>query len=240
MAALVIAGATSVSRAGDARWQRRLADQLRNGPGVTNHPVGVVPSASMRIPADWPVGSDGAITCLTCHYQLPSPSGASPPCLRDFDEDGAEPADFCLNCHHGNPERTAETMHWMVVGVAHVKEDTHSDRRPGLLDADSRRCLECHDGVNANEAANTTPWNRGPGCLGDKRRNHPVGVRYSDRPSPQRSVQLRPVALLPANVRLPDGQVSCVSCHDLYATDQRRLTVPIEGSALCFTCHDMD
>jgi len=215
-------------------------DTLRYGPGVANHPVNVVPSSAVEIPADWPLGSGGTITCLTCHPKLPSSSGASEPLLRDFDEAEMESADFCVKCHGASTERSAASMHWMAIGIAHVKADrTVSGRRAGLLDSDSQRCMGCHDGVSASEAANTTAWNRGPGSRGDKRRHHPVGVPYRDRAPKKAAVRLRSTSLLPKNMRLPDGQVSCVSCHDLYAPDRDRLTVPIEGSALCFTCHDM-
>ena len=131
-------------------------------------------------------------------------------------------------------------MHWMAVGVAHVKADrTLSRGGSSLLDSESLYCMACHDGVNAPESANTTAWNRGPGARGDRHRNHPVGVEYRAQPLHRSSVRLRPTSLLPATIRLPNGQVSCVSCHDLYAADPGRLTVPIEESALCFSCHDM-
>ncbi|MFQ5415040.1 MAG: cytochrome c3 family protein [Phycisphaerae bacterium] len=45
---------------------------------------------------------------------------------------------------------------------------------------------------------------------------------------------------MPAAVRLPGGRVSCVSCHDVFVLAPQRLTVPIEGSALCFACHAMN
>ena len=100
--------------------------------------------------------------------------------------------------------------------------------------------MECHDGVTAPESASATSWNRGPGSLGDLRRNHPVGVRYEQRPVRGAAVRLRPASSLPATARLPNGRISCTSCHNLYARDDHKLTVPNEGSALCFTCHDMD
>lgn len=240
---LAIGGVPDRSEAGGTARYRSPADQLRCGPGVTNHPVNVVPSSAVEVPDDWPLGPGGTITCLTCHRRLPSLGGVSNPSLRDFDEAETESTDFCTKCHGSSTEHSAAAMHWMAVGVAHVKtERTRSRRRTGLLDHDSRRCMGCHDGVSANEAANTTVWNRGPGALGDRRRNHPVGVPYRDRAKPRKksTARLRPTSLLPAKVRLPDGQVSCVSCHDLYAPGRHRLTVPIEGSALCFSCHDMD
>jgi len=238
---MMIGDPSSIAQAGGAA-DLRDADTLRYGPGVTNHPVNVVPSSAVDIPADWPLGSAGTITCLTCHQRLPSLSGASDPLLRDFDEAETDSVGFCVKCHGTSTDRSAASMHWMGVGVAHVKaERTRSRRRAGLLDHDSRRCMGCHDGVSANEAANTTAWNRGHGSVGDRRRNHPVGVPYRDRAKPRKksAASLRPISLLPAKVRLPDGQVSCVSCHDLYASDRHRLTVPIEASALCFSCHDM-
>lgn len=242
----VIWGVSSIANAGGTA-DLRGAGTLRYGPGVANHPVNVVPSSTVEVPADWPLGFGGTITCLTCHRRMPSQGGSSP-FLRDFDEGATDrlvaetdSVGFCVKCHGASTERSAASMHWMAVGVAHVKtERTHARRRTGLLDNDSRRCMGCHDGVSANETANTTAWNRGPGSLGDRRRNHPVGVPYRDRSRQKSAIRLRPTSLLPAKVRLPDGQVSCVSCHDLYASGRHRLTVPIEGSALCFSCHDMD
>lgn len=75
--------------------------------------------------------------------------------------------------------------------------------------------------------------------MGDKRRNHPIGIRYQDLSRPKDLSPLRPASLLPREVALPDGKVGCVSCHNLYAQKRYLLTVPIKGSELCFTCHDM-
>lgn len=132
-------------------------------------------------------------------------------------------------------------MHWLAVGRAHWKGGSEGGRTAsGLLDSESVRCMGCHDGVTASEAANTTAWNRGPGGMGDHRRNHPVGVPYIANRASGSATPLRMPSLLPAQVRLPAGKVSCVSCHDVYGHGPARLTVPIEGSALCFTCHDMN
>jgi len=102
------------------------------------------------------------------------------------------------------------------------------------------RSLECHDGVNAPEARYQTPWDRRVGSTGDNRRNHPIGVRYPRMGRARAEVPLRPVAQLPASVLLPNDSVSCLSCHDLYSREDYLLTVPIEGSKLCLTCHAFD
>ena len=191
------------------------------------------------MPADWPLGPDGAITCLTCHKRLPSPGGAGGPSLNDFDGGATYPGEFCAKCHDRAGERSAASMHWLAVGVAHVVREEGGVRHAGVPDAESRKCLACHDGVSASDRSSTTPLNRGLGSLGDKSRNHPVGVEYPEHPTPGAAVRLRPASSLPARVRLPGGRVSCVSCHDLYSAGRHRLSVPVEESTLCFTCHDM-
>ena len=59
-------------------------------PGFATHPVGVIPSAFIAIPAGWPRDARGAITCTTCHLAIPSDGVAADPQLRDF-EPGSSP-----------------------------------------------------------------------------------------------------------------------------------------------------
>ncbi len=253
-AAVVLALIPAIAAAAGARFESRtsvsrrsLADTLRYGPGIANHPVHVVPSAAVRIPESWPLAPDGSITCSTCHERLPELADGSDPYLRLAQDWNPAPAGshgsqpFCANCHAANTPQ-GSSMHWTAVGSAHIKPD--SERSGGVgsghLDAESRRCLACHDGVTAHDTRHTTAGRRGSGYIGDSRRSHPVGVGYPSHTPRNYSVPFRPVALLPARVRLPEGRVSCVSCHDLYGTGTHHLSVPIEGSALCFTCHQLD
>ena len=229
--------ALAASRDSDRRWM----DKLRDGPGVVNHPVRIVPSSAVRIPKDWPLDGNGAITCTTCHAGLPDMRGGGKVRLRGDLSESADPQRFCSNCHSGNGQRTAAGMHWLAFPRAHLMPDgDQSSAGAGALDVESRRCMECHDGVTAGESAYSTKWDRGHGSVGDKQRNHPVGVRYPAAGVRRGESPLRPAALLPQAVRLPGGNVGCLSCHNLYGREPNRLTVPIEGSALCFTCHDMD
>jgi predicted CXXCH cytochrome family protein len=235
-----LSGSPASSTAGMRPQRRSLADMLRRGPGFANHPVHVVPSGNVTIPDGWPLDPNGAITCLTCHQAVPPLNGSSEPYLRDYEDDTGDHAEFCMKCHTTGG-RSSGSMHWMAVRAAHPRNQGGGDWEvSGTLDSETRRCLGCHDGIGASEAGNPTPWNPGSGSLGDARRNHPVGVSYRAGARRAREVPLRPASLLPAEVRLPSGQVGCVSCHNLYAGDHNLLTVPIEGSALCFTCHQMD
>jgi predicted CXXCH cytochrome family protein len=218
---------------------RSLAERLRHGPGVTNHPVGVLPSSAVRVPGGWPLDRYGAITCLTCHEAVPSLDGSAGPRLRDFEDNTVSYLAFCARCHESGGGVEAGSMHWQALGVAHVVPDADgAGASPVVLDRESRRCLECHDGVNAVEHSGGAFERRG-GYAGDARRSHPVGMPYRRATKRPRAAPLRPEVLLPRAVRLPGGSVSCVSCHDLYSTEPHRLTVPIESSRLCFTCHDM-
>lgn len=239
MAAIILGSWPTIPIAGKQGGSTNLAYGLRFGPGVANHPVNVAPTDAVRIPQGWPLTGDGTITCVTCHSKLPALNGGSGPNLRDFDEAEGDTAEFCTKCHTERDDRTIASMHWMALRRAHVRPDRDSSAQAsGQLDADSRRCMACHDGVSAVEFSNSTPWNRG--YTSDQRRNHPVGVAYKRRALDKSDTRLRPASLLPERVRLPAGNVGCVSCHDLYAKESHLLTVPIEGSALCLTCHDMN
>jgi len=133
-------------------------------------------------------------------------------------------------------------MHWMALPKAHILRDSFEDHfaAEGSIDGASRECLSCHDGVNASDAGHETGLTRGSGYLGDKDGNHPIGVPYPRFGKRRDEVPLRPAAALPETVQLPGGFVGCVSCHDLYQPDKNKLSVPIEGSRLCLTCHELD
>lgn len=211
----------------------------RGGPGEVNHPVNVIPSPAITIPGGWPVDSSGAITCLTCHATLPDWNGSSGPNLREDDPESSGGLAFCAKCHGDDSGQAGDNMHWTVMGAAHIHLDDDGTHATGLLDTDSQRCLGCHDGVSARDFGFTAGY-RGTGEPIDLRHTHPVGIPYKTIGTRGRNARLRPAMLLPPQVRLPSGRVSCISCHNLYATDPSRLAVPIENSRLCFSCHDMD
>lgn len=217
-----------------------LISRYGAGPGIMNHPVGVVPSSAIAVPADWPLDAKGAISCLTCHTEIRTDRTHEKPKLRDCGPQTIEPPQFCAKCHGGITDGTAGAAHRLALGAAHLLPGpSESPMGGGQLDEQTRRCLSCHDGVSAPESANNTPWNGSRGYYSDTRSNHPIGVRYDDPSRPKNLSRLRPAGLLPREVALPDGKVGCVSCHNLYAGQPHLLTVPVRGSELCLTCHDM-
>ena len=212
----------------------------RHGPGILNHPVHVIPSSNVHVPAGWPLSPRGEITCSTCHKQWPGSERAGNAYLRGADQPEGSTGLFCANCHDVGRSDEVGGMHWRALRVAHIMPERRAGGgRSAGLDKASRLCLQCHDGINASEVAHTIMNGRGS-AWGSNELSHPVGVAYPTGSARGRDSAYKPRTALPRTVRLPQGAVSCVSCHDLYSVSDDRLTVPIEGSRLCLTCHDMD
>ncbi len=67
-------------------------------------------------------------------------------------------------------------------------------------------------------------------------RDHPIGVSY---PAGRRG--FRPMAFVQAEgkIRLPQGRIECVSCHDPHNASgaAKMLVMSNRRSALCLSCH---
>ncbi|SRR5581483_788897 len=86
--------------------------------------------------------------------------------------------------------------------------------------------------------------------MGRPARNHPVGINY-DSIARLQPHSYRPAAQLPADIRLVNGQVSCVSCHrpkdesvaplaanaSAPCTASKELTRGPRDRELCLACH---
>lgn len=94
---------------------------------------------------------------------------------------------------------------------------------------DPGECLSCHDGA---VASNIFPCTEN--CLLDRSASHSVFKKY---PPAGRETEFAPLAQLEANgIRLTNGEVTCISCHNL--TNQRPLHLVMEDQRqLCVTCH---
>lgn len=102
-------------------------------------------------------------------------------------------------------------------------------------------CLGCHDGSLATStlgSAHALLAGVRSGFAVDtlvSLRDHPIGVPY-----PRGDPGYRPAPLVEARgVRLPEGRVECVSCHDPHnrAGIDKMLVRSNRRSALCLTCH---
>ncbi|MEO5331411.1 MAG: cytochrome c3 family protein [Magnetococcus sp. YQC-5] len=191
-----------------------------------SHPSGLMPKR--MLPPTFPLDWKGELTCSSCHLVHGTQIGL----MRSLRRGG----DFCRECHDDAffdkmPDRGAS-----MVSSGHL--DARSNQPVIDLDAYSLQCMGCHE----DKGGSTTQLLRvGLESSGIMRHmgtslSHPIGRVYS------KSITFggyRPEHRLPSVVLLPDGKVSCVSCHEGYSKKHGGLTVDNKGSALCLTCHDM-
>lgn len=224
----------------DAEGGSHNTSQHFAGPGIINHPVDIVPSDSVRIPGDWPVRADGSIHCYTCHQEIPR-QNARDPQLRGVDGRWFEKSAFCMSCHTENHQPTASTMHWMGVDKAHIRQNQRSARLVSSrgIDWESKQCLSCHDAITGMDSNSSEAGHGVIGSFSGRKSNHPIGMTYPPRQGKRYQSSYKPAAMLPPEVQLPGGKVSCVSCHNLYSQSPKLLSVTSEGSDLCFSCHEM-
>lgn len=187
---------------------------------TASHPSGIKPSD--EIPRKFPLDWKGDMTCSTCHNIHSKKPGL--PRVNEYGKD------LCLSCH------TENFFTRMKDGGMSIMVSGHLDaRKPlaGNIDIFSIQCMSCHESLSDDLAVRIT------GNVirhGSERGNHPVGMLY------QNSVSYggyRRVSQIPKQVVLPNGKVSCISCHHGYSDNHGKLVMGNEGSKLCFSCHDI-
>lgn len=184
-----------------------------------SHPSGFAPKG--KPPDDYPLDWKGDLTCSTCHQ----PHGNAPGLLR-----GAKRGkDLCLACHD------AAFFKGMKDHGSSIVESGHLRDRAGMagveLDPYSLQCMRCH-GSYSNVIVGRNGVVRHDACSV----NHPIGGRYRDS---ARRDGYRPESVLTKSILLPDGKLSCVSCHQGYKREHGKLVMSNERSNLCYQCHDL-
>ncbi len=199
-----------------------------------SHPIGVKPSFSL--PADLPLDWKGELTCSTCHEMHPD-EGSDLVANGFFLRRNSRGRDFCLECHRRNFLSNRSMSHSMAGNAAHYTPGRSPDASGSRLGESSAACLTCHDGSLASDESipDLEPgvWHHG-GYSGST--SHPLGVDYRDAQRRKRR-GYRDMSALPDVIKLPDGKVECVSCHNLYSQNQHLLAISNEGSRLCLICH---
>ncbi len=200
--------------------QEQLCGGCHSKASVASHPSGIRPSK--RPPKEHPLDWKGELTCSTCHEVHGKRQGL----LRTKNRG----RDYCLGCHDKKFFKNMSDM--MASGHLDAR---HSDPGfLGLVDTFSLQCLGCHaeeDGI-----MNVSLGSGGIVSHASRKGNHPIGRVYDKA---YRYGGYRAAATLPKFISLPDGMVSCISCHSGYSRDHGKLVMPNENSSLCFTCHDI-
>lgn len=200
--------------------QEELCKSCHANAITASHPTGFQPQT--EIPPDFPLDWKGDLTCSTCHDIHGEERGLS--------RVGLFGRELCLSCHE------EEFFTRMIDGGMSIIVSGHLDPREpleGSMDTFSIQCMSCHeslsDDLNVQISGNVIRHN-------SNRSNHPVGVLY------QNSINYggyRDAVLLPAEISLPNGKLSCISCHHGYTEQHGKLVMTNEGSRLCFSCHDL-
>lgn len=212
-----------------------------------SHPRAVAPDASHR-PDHLPLfsargerGSDGVITCATCHNPH---DGAASDFLRPAQE--GDPA-LCVDCHHG---RRA------VAGTAH-------DLRQGV--AGASLCAPCHRAHPPDDTGLLWGHDLGPGpdfvtqaCTGCHREGgdaRPLAPETTRHPSEAVILESPPgIPLYDIHGRSGGaGEITCATCHDVHRWTARAdqdsggegtvltsFTRPGVAEELCATCHGQE
>lgn len=100
--------------------------------------------------------------------------------------------------------------------------------------ATTQSCLSCHDG----SVAMAVNYAVGAAVGGGMHASHPVDVDYAAAAA-RLPGRLQPAGSLPANLVLPGGKVTCVTCHDGASSEKAHASMPLARSRLCMGCHDL-
>jgi predicted CXXCH cytochrome family protein len=204
--------------------QEVLCGRCHKGALRLGHPTGFMPSHAL--PAEYPTDWKGELTCSTCH----EPHGLEPGLLR-----GARRArEFCLSCHDMGFFTGMKDDGTSIVTSGHLGAGRGLRRLD--VDAYSLHCLGCHAGGDAAMGGAVTV-RAGVVQHSSGSAPHPIGRIYRD--AARKGAFHPPEKVDQEHILLPDGKVSCVSCHEAYKAEHGKLVMSNHRSALCLSCHNM-
>lgn len=198
--------------------QEQLCTTCHKDALKASHPSGIHPA--MQTPETFPLDWKGDLTCSSCHYIHEGGHGRMRTGLRG--------KDYCLACHSESFFSSMSDSGQSIMFSGHLK-DQPNNALTGI-DAYSKKCMACHDkqtnlpGLSVGFANGLVRHGGGT--------NHPIGVIYQEA---FKSGTYRDVRKLPKEIILPDGMVSCISCHEGYNKKHGKL-IP---EASCISCHDL-
>lgn len=196
----------------------------------SSHPVGITPRVA--IPLQRYLDHQGRLTCVTCHdVHQEEDRSLSPLELTGLLRGHVRGRQFCATCHQEELVG-AGWRHAFAVSSAHMFGRLTPAASGAPLDDFSVECLSCHDGGISTRAE--VVIRAGVFQHGEMGESHPVGVVYP------RGIEAKGYvdpSALPQGVRLFDGKVGCLSCHNPYSTRPALLVMDMTGSALCLACH---
>ncbi len=184
-----------------------------------SHPSGFTPPPGKAIPADYPLDWKGDLTCSTCHEVHSDLPGKMRGLLLG--------SQLCMTCHgqafFDKMRDRGESL--MLSGHLGMRNSQNWKN----LDPYSVQCMECHISRGDVLVDPNMIVRHGP-------QNHPIGRNYA---AAERFGGFKPVSMLSKKIQLPNGMVSCVSCHESFTRNHGKLITSGNITTLCFECHDL-
>lgn len=191
-----------------------------------SHPIKVKPQKNIPLSAH--LDKNGLMSCSTCHDVHKEDKTSNKFELSGLLWGHIKGRAFCDLCH--NKESIGSSWrHQTAIVYAHSQGKLIQNAKGAFLDKFSSECLSCHDGsiskfprVEVKQGV----WQHGIGI------SHPVGVEYP------RGEDFKFADSLPKEVRLFDGKIGCLSCHEIYNSKVKNmLAMSNAKSRLCLACH---
>lgn len=187
---------------------------------TASHPSGLKPNH--KLPKEFPIDGKGDLTCSTCHDIHNGERGYLR--IKKYGKF------LCLSCHQQDFFSKMKDGGHSLILSGHLNA---GKSLTGNIDNFSVQCVACHENLpnvlNVRIASNVIRHST-------NQASHPIGMLYKT------SILYggyREISDLPKQILLPDGRMSCISCHQGYSNQHGKLVVNNKGSKLCFSCHNM-
>lgn len=203
----------------------KLCDKCHTIDKKKSHPIKLKPATNTLLTAH--LDKNGLITCTTCHDIHKEDKTSDRSELSGLLWGHLKGRAFCSLCHSSENTRT-NWQHQTAIPYAHSYGKLLQTALGSPLDKLSTECLSCHDGTISQfpqVAVKQGIWQHEIG------ESHPIGVDYP------RSDEFTSPEALPKEIRLFDGKIGCLSCHEIYDKEYKMLSMTNRRSRLCLTCH---
>ena len=237
--------------------QEQLCGRCHANALQISHPSGFTPRHGKAIPAAYPLDWKGDLTCSTCHEVHSDLPGK----LRGT----AAGRDMCLACHEQSFFDKMRDGGVSLLQSGHML-GTPNSQNWQHMDPYSLQCMECHAergdvDIDSNQILRHGSQNHpiGRSYAEAERRGIAAASRGNAAASRGNAAASRgrgrsgvvagavavihnsykPASMLPKSILLPNGMVSCVSCHEGYTKNHGKVVNTNRGNSLCLECHDL-
>lgn len=203
----------------------KLCDKCHTIDKKKSHPIKLRPMENNLLTAH--LDKNGLMTCTTCHNIHKENTISSKSELSGLLWGHLKGRSFCSLCHTSE-NTNANWQHQTAIPYAHSFGKLLQTADGAPLDKLSTECLSCHDGTVSQFpqiAVKQGIWRHEIG------ESHPIGVDYP------RSNEFTSPEALPKEIRLFDGKIGCLSCHEVYDKKYNMLSMNNNRSRLCLACH---